>query len=144
RHRFQPGFVLAAKWFRRPGNRSHFRELAPQLAWAVRGAGPTRAAIDSRQQFAERHTYVLGGSSGCRAFRVAPTIASMELGVRLMFRKAILALTAVLAVSLVAPSEALAWRGGWGGWRGPGWGWGAVGVGVGLGLAAATTPYYWG
>jgi len=61
-----------------------------------------------------------------------------------MFRKAILALTAVLAVSLVAPSEALAWRGGWGGWRGPGWGWGAVGVGVGLGLAAATTPYYWG
>lgn len=70
-----------------------------------------------------------------------------------MFSKTIVALIAVAAASLVAPTEASAWGrggfhggfhggyGGWhgGGWRGGGWrgpGWGAVGIGLGLGLAA--------
>jgi hypothetical protein len=77
-------------------------------------------------------------------------------GVLIMFRKTIIALTAIFAVSLMASTEASAWRGGWGGWRGgwggwgggwrgPGWGWGvgAVGLGIGLGLAA-TAPWGWG
>jgi len=70
-----------------------------------------------------------------------------------MFRKTIIAVTAILAVSLMAPTEASAWRGGfggwhggWGGWRGGwgGWGWGAAGLGIGLGLGLAATSPYWG
>jgi hypothetical protein len=82
-----------------------------------------------------------------------------------MFGKSIVALFAVLAVGLVAPTEASAWgrgggfhgggfhgvgpggfrggfggfRGGYGGWRGAGWG--ALGLGIGLGLAI---PYAYG
>jgi hypothetical protein len=77
-----------------------------------------------------------------------------------MFRKTMIALMAVVAVALVAPTQASAWgrggggfhggfggfhggfggfRGGYGGWRGPGWS--AVGVGIGFGLAA---PYAFG
>jgi hypothetical protein len=89
--------------------------------------------------------------------------ASKVRGVQIMFRKTLIALTAVLAVSLFAPSEASAWRGGgvggfhgggwhgggWaGGWRGGGWrggGWGPglglAAVGIGLGLAAAPFAY---
>jgi hypothetical protein len=83
-------------------------------------------------------------------------------GVLIMFRKTIIALIAVLAVAVVAPTEVSAWgrgggfhggfhgggfggfRGGFGGWHGGGWrgpGWGALGVGIGLGLAA---PYVYG
>lgn len=67
-----------------------------------------------------------------------------------MFRKTIIALAAVLAVGLAAPTDAFAWRGGhgggWhgGGWRGGGWGgagWGLVGLGIGLGLAS---PFFYG
>jgi hypothetical protein len=63
-------------------------------------------------------------------------------GVSIMFRKTIIALTAILAFSVMAPSEASAWRGGrgWGGW---GWGLGAIGLGIGLGIAA-TAPYGYG
>ncbi len=73
-----------------------------------------------------------------------------------MFRKTIVAVTAILAVSLMAPTEASAFRGGFGGWHGGfggwhggwrggwgGWGWGAAGLGIGLGLAA-TAPYWAG
>ena len=77
---------------------------------------------------------------------------------QIIFRKTLIALTAVLAVSLFAPSEASAWRGGgvggfhdggwhgggWaGGWRGGGWGpgLGLAAVGIGLGLAAAPFAY---
>jgi hypothetical protein len=80
--------------------------------------------------------------ASCRALILISCIYSS--GVLIMFRKTIIALTAILAVSLMAPTEASAWRGGWGwgGWRGPGWGWGvgAVGLGIGLGLAA-TAPW---
>lgn len=76
-----------------------------------------------------------------------------------MFGKTIVALIAVAALSLVAPTEASAFgrgggfhgggfHGGYGGWHGGGWrggwggpGWGAVGIGLGLGLAA---PFYYG
>lgn len=65
-----------------------------------------------------------------------------------MFRKTFIALTAILAVSLFAPSEASAWRGGFGGWHGGGWhgggfgpGWGLAAAGIGLGLAAAPLVY---
>jgi hypothetical protein len=63
-------------------------------------------------------------------------------GVSIMFRKTIIALTAILAFSVMAPSEASAWRGGWG-WGGWGWGLGAIGLGIGLGIAA-TAPYGYG
>jgi len=61
-----------------------------------------------------------------------------------MFRKTIIALFAVAAVGLVAPTEASAWgRGGGGFHRGGfhGGGFGGFGVGLGLGLVA---PYAFG
>jgi hypothetical protein len=91
------------------------------------------------------------------AFQPRKSSASIVRGVRIMFRKTLVALTTVLAVSLFAPSEASAWRGGFGGfhgggwhgggwgggWRGGGWGpgWGLAAAGIGLGLAAAPFAY---